>query len=188
MSNLNDFRAACQFKDCSAAIDMINYNANSRDNYANTPLLLATTYDCFIEVIQILLKNGANVQVAQGRRSGVTPLHNAARHSSTDVIELLLKRGANITSVTSDGSTTLHYEAGSSKSTEVIGLLLDRGADINAVNRGRQSPLHWAVRNENGKEILKLFKARGANITAANDGGTPLLVLSYPLCSCMIFY
>jgi len=59
-----------------------------------------------VEVVRVLLKNGAKVNALEKR--GWTPLHFAARSAPLEVIEMLLTAGADPNLPRQDGVTPLH--------------------------------------------------------------------------------
>ncbi|KAL3440170.1 ankyrin repeat-containing domain protein [Aspergillus insuetus] len=97
--NLDTVRAVAEFARPTPRL------FNLRDRSGRTPLLLAT--ECKIErleVIQLLIPHGANIEVID--ISGSSPLHNAARHGHFETMRLLLHTLANLPR-TSDAPPTL---------------------------------------------------------------------------------
>lgn len=68
-------------------------DVNYVDSQNRTPLLKAARYNSGSEVLQLLLKHGANPDVAD--QDGNTPLHFAAIRGTKDVAVFLMKLGAN---------------------------------------------------------------------------------------------
>ena len=56
--------------------------------------LYSATRDGKIRVVQILIANGANVNVID-KKFGHTPLQSAQKNGYTEIVELLRKHGAN---------------------------------------------------------------------------------------------
>ena len=73
----------------------------------------------------------------ESRKSGFTPLHEAARNGHTSVIEFLISKGANVNCLSYEDETALFYAA-KGKHTECEILLLDNKADIQI---GKVTPL-----------------------------------------------
>ncbi|KAH6643137.1 ankyrin repeat-containing domain protein, partial [Boeremia exigua] len=97
------------------------------------PLLCIAVACGHFEIVEILLKAGANVNSAS-RDKGETALHIAVRMSRHDVIELLLVHRADLELKTSDtGQTPLHYAAAAPNSIALVTKLLKLGAkyDVN---------------------------------------------------------
>ncbi|XP_022830141.1 tonsoku-like protein [Spodoptera litura] len=81
---------------------------NIRDNAGWLPLHEACIHG-HIEVVNILINNGANVNDRGGSNcDGITPLYDAASNGHLDVVQLLLEKGAIPTLKTDFGETPLH--------------------------------------------------------------------------------
>ena len=66
---------------------------NAIDPQGRTPLLKAARHNSKSEILQLLLKHGANPDIADEDNN--TPLHFAAIRGTKDVAIFLLKLGAN---------------------------------------------------------------------------------------------
>lgn len=131
---------------------------------------------CFVDIIPLLLENGADVnQVNRAKKDrepaggksdfdGATALHAAARVGSVETTRLLVEAGADINAVDRHGLTPLHKAVqGGQKS--VIDSLLDNGVNINGRYGERErTVLHYAVA-EGKIAIARYFIDRGADIT-----------------------
>ncbi|KAI4498065.1 hypothetical protein M0802_006889 [Mischocyttarus mexicanus] len=81
--------------------------SNVRDNCGWTPLHEAANHD-YIEIAELLLKNGAKVNDPGGSLcGGITPLHDAASCGNLSMMNLLMKYGANVILRTKEGDTVL---------------------------------------------------------------------------------
>jgi uncharacterized protein len=126
---------------------------SSKDSSGYTPLHLAA-YHCHKDIIELLLANGADVNVKA--KNGDTPLHSAMENSYKDVVELLLTHGADTNAKEKDGWTPLHMavfydhlillRAKLADYTGVVELLLTHGADANARANNGWTPLYMASR------------------------------------------
>ena len=83
-----------------------NPNLSSRNDFKVAPLHSAVAAN-EIEIVKLLLKNGANVNAQQ--MNGVTALHSAAHIGSLEIVKLLLKNGAEKNAKTSEGKTPLAF-------------------------------------------------------------------------------
>ncbi|CAN9412095.1 unnamed protein product [Alternaria alternata] len=101
---------------------------NGKDENERTPLIVAAEHG-HIEVIMLLLKEGADVN-AQGGRYG-TALQAASVEGHRDVVELLLDRGADINAQGGRYGTALQA-ASAEGHKDVVELLLDRSAENHA--------------------------------------------------------
>ena len=161
---------------------------NNRDDGGWTPLhkmafkqFYGKNDEKYLEIAELLLKYGADINAVTENKFKSTPLHIAIENGNFKMVELLLKYDKlNINAIDSKGWTALHMIAckkGSSedlkKYAEIAELLLKCGANINAVveNKIKSTPLHLAIVRENF-EMIKLFlKYDDIDINAKNDGG-----------------
>jgi ankyrin repeat protein len=106
------------------------------------------TYFLELELVQMLVDHGANVNAAQDDQ-GQTPLHRVleadlARFSDTDrfgIAQLFVERGADVNARHENDETPLHL-ASSLVNLRLVQMLVDHGATVDAEdNRGR-TPLH----------------------------------------------
>jgi ankyrin repeat protein len=119
-------------------------NTNSRD-WVDEPVLCALLWkpNC-AAMVELLLNNGADVNVTTDLRSRVTALHRAA-HRSYEATKLLLDANAEVEAMDRDGRTPLSFAIGRIWSTskysaesfhdQTTKLLLEAGAKF--------SPEHW---------------------------------------------
>lgn len=111
--------------------------------------------DC-LELVELLLKAGATVNVLGGHRRA-TPLHAATEHDQLEVVRCLLKAGAKIDTKDPNGWTPF-LNAALRSSVEVVQLLIDAGSDIKAVDdEGRDA---YDLASKWGKPaVAKFLKA-----------------------------
>lgn len=76
-------------------------DVNHRDNFGNTPLLLAEGTD----IVKVLVKAGADVNARDDK--GDTPLHHALQRMAGQEARYLIKKGANIRAENAEGVTPL---------------------------------------------------------------------------------
>lgn len=93
------------------------------------PLHLACFYSQ-TEAAIILLKHGAQTDIAIEAFGGVYPIHSAAASRSVDIIKFLLEAGADPNTTQSGGWTALHAAA-KHGDLAIATLLLEHGADLN---------------------------------------------------------
>jgi ankyrin len=150
----------------------VNLNARANINALNyTPLDLATKLDR-VELVQLLLANGANPTVSE---EGFRTFYWAAEKGHLNIVNLLLANYPEfINKMDQDGCTLLSLAAQHGH-VDIARLLLEKGADPNMHTENGFTPLHWAA--DNGKlELVNLLLERGASLNdAANqDSFTPL--------------
>ena len=141
-------------------------------------ILMRTTIKKSNDVLEVLLKHGADPNARSERYSYHAPIHIAARKNNIQVVDLLLKYGADPNILTQNGSTPL-LKALKAKNPQLTKKLLDHGADPNISDKAHETPLHRASgRLDNGS--LKLLLQYGANPNAKTKAGeTPLMRATY---------
>jgi uncharacterized protein len=111
---------------------------SANEEYEGASLLGHAAAISSLEVIQVLLKHGAEVN-SYDSRSGTTPLM-AATHREVEVVQALLDAGAEVNARNAYGCTALIYAARVG-SPEVVELLLQAGADPRAITHlGETAP------------------------------------------------
>ena len=126
------------------------------------------------EAVKTLLKNGADVNAAQG--DGMTALHWAARNGDTELTQMLLYAGANVKATTRLGGYTPLMMAADQGHASVIAALLASGSDAKAANALGTTPLMLAAASGNAQAVTTLVE-NGAEIEATEKtfGQTPLM-------------
>ncbi len=143
-----------------------------------TPLLAALRFDRDIDIITLLINNGANVN-EQILSSATTPLHLAATFTKNpNIIKLLVSKGAQLETKDNDGDTALIIAASVNPNLEITKVLLELGADIDASNKKGHDALFEALMRANNFEIIKLLIAEGFDINRMTSlRVTPLAVI-----------
>ena len=126
-------------------------------NVGDTPLDFSGTS----EIIDLIRKHGGMTGVEL--RSGMTPLHQAARDGHKEIVEQLIDKGADVNAKAEFGETPLHA-AVSNDHKEIAELLIKEGADVNAVAMDdvffEQTPLDAANKYNQGA-VAVLFRKYG---------------------------
>ena len=129
-----------------------------------------------IEAVRALLKDGADVNAAQG--DGMTALHWAAEAGDVEMVGMLLYAGANLQGVTRLGDYTPLHLATKAGKESVAALLLEAGADPSArTTTGEFTPLHFAAASGSAASVEALL-GHGANVNVRESvrGQTPLML------------
>ncbi|MEG5045844.1 ankyrin repeat domain-containing protein [Microcoleus sp. B4-C1] len=198
MTPLHMARSKAIAKILLAAGAKINIKEDNAQNGKSTALLHNAAHIGFKELVQQLIKDGANVAIRDDYRrtplhyattkevaallmldvnardkSGNTPLHLAVDRGSQDIAELLIANGAGVNVRNENGQTPL-YRAIAIGHNEIAALLINNGTDVNNIDGSGTTPLHKAAHYGTVK-ILKLLIAKGAEINIQdNQRKTPL--------------
>jgi ankyrin repeat protein len=142
-----------------------------------------------VKIVQILLENGADINVPVCKEYNSTALHAAVIGGYVELVQLLLKAGANpnvpaYSELDSDKETPLS-EAIRKRHAELVGVLVGAGANINLCTVDEDDGMEWAERNTDdqlyqilctasGKDILPMtfdgiFKAASLDSQALSD-------------------
>jgi hypothetical protein len=123
-----------------------NITVNVKDDRKGwTPLHLAA-YNGHVEIIRLLLLNGAEVNAKNNR--GRTPLYCAALNGHIDILHLLVENGADLEAQDDDGWRALHYAALHGHLPFIQELISRYHVDINA-RRNNGSTALWMARRGN---------------------------------------
>ena len=128
-----------------------------------------------IETVQDLLRNGADVNTAQG--DGMTALHWAAERGDAKLAEVLIYSGANVNAGTRIGRyTPLHLASRGGHGEVVLALLRAKANPNAATTNSGAAPLHLAAVAGEADVVHALLKS-GADVNAKEGswGQTPLI-------------
>ncbi|MGD8403700.1 MAG: ankyrin repeat domain-containing protein [Anaerolineales bacterium] len=129
-------------------------NAYSDDGYQ--PLGLAA-YFGHEQVVEYLIKAGAEVNSSSKNALGVTPLQSAVAGGHLEITRMLLTAGASPNVREGGGYTPLHTAAHNGD-VEIVRSLIFGGADLEAKSDKDETPLDMA-RKAGHDEVVSLLKA-----------------------------
>jgi ankyrin repeat protein len=133
------------------------------------------------EILRLLLKAGANPNLAPGNLDGL-PLTTALQlrvKTGPEPVQLLLAAGANPNATGAFGTPAFFSAIGPpNQSPDLLPLLLERGADLKAKDQQGHTALHQAATIPNWNAVLLLLqRGAGANEFRSPQGQTlPALV------------
>lgn len=130
-----------------------------------------------IDLITMLLNNGAKLSTSSSFYDGRNPLHSAVRSNRIDVVAEFLSRKVNPNCTDSKQRTPL-FIAAEKGYWEILELMLSFGAKANTKDNEGNTPLHAAVIGGSTSILSSLLRA-GAKSRACNlKGSTPLGLVS----------
>ncbi|XP_043479806.1 putative ankyrin repeat protein RF_0381 [Leptopilina heterotoma] len=145
-------------------------NLNATNIYGETPLHLATEGN-HIQLVKILLENGANVN--EQTRRGSTPLHLALIKKHIELTEILLQNGADVNIQQIQDMTPFHL-AISGNHIQLVEKFLQNGANVNLQLEDGTSSLHITVENKY-IQLTRILLQHGADVNVQdNNKKSPL--------------
>ena len=167
---------AAKAQDAAAVLALINQQApvDVAQPDGATALHWAAHWDN-LQIADLLLGAGADVDVNATNELGVAPLSLACIDGSAAMVDRLLDRGADANHALPTGVTAL-MTCARTGSVDAVRLLLDRGASVNEQEtRWRQTALMWAIA-ENHPAVVATLVTAGADVDHRSHGEfTPLL-------------
>jgi ankyrin repeat protein len=121
-------------------------NPNQFDSSSDPPLRFAIGRDrgtVSSQIVQMLIKAGANPNLPYGSGYHYTPLIDASALGQTQIMKILLDEGADINATNKYGATALHLAGWHP---EGINLLLAAGANPNTRDAHGDTPFEYALR------------------------------------------
>lgn len=132
------------------------------DDESKIPLIEAAKWDQNQNILNIFLKQGANIEKTDKR--GYTMLHMAVLFGALKNIEFLLQNGANIEARDSIGRTPIRTASGKGPygGEEITNLLIKARADVNTQDDFGWTPLHGVIFSQHAN-MAKLLLKNGAD-------------------------
>ena len=146
--SFEQIRDAIMENDLEAVEELIQENpeiVNIENSAKETPLYIAS-YFGYIDIVELLITNGARID-HQDTRGGWTALSLAASRGHMHVVEYLIIQGANVNLKNNNGDTALIYACHMNKNNDhylIIMLLLHARADVNIENNDGNNALFYA--------------------------------------------
>ena len=168
--------AAKMLINCGADVNAYSVVRDELDTESRneTPLLTVVRMECSVELLQLLLNNGADVNSASKDEDGSCALIWATYNRDMTVMQLLLNHGANIDHCDS-GSRSPIYLAGRIGHKPATQVLLDHGANMNKTGPYNDTGLLNSVVLRQQK-VAKLLIQAGADVTLTDTGGNDSLM------------
>lgn len=125
-------------------IEVNGASPNSRD-YENKPILLRAAWLGHQEIVDYLIKKGANVHL--GNVNNQQPLHIATTYGHFTIVRSLVAAGADINAIKKDTQSTPLLLAGLNNRHDIATFLIRQGADIQQTDYKGNDILAYAQKN-----------------------------------------
>lgn len=151
-----------------------DYDVNEADQFGKTPLLSALALNNSEELIEVLIKNGANCNYVD--ENGKAALHYAIQTGNSKIVQSLLKCSSDTNVQDKDGVTPLMLTS-LFNFPELTKILVKQSDNVKVDLRDQKGRTALYFAAENGlTEIVEILINAGANVNiVAKDGRTPLL-------------
>lgn len=144
-----------------------NADLTERDNEGNDILLYAIVTNSPLEMIQDIIRYGADVNTSDGQNQ--TPLTIAIAQKNVELVKLLLRNNAKIEK-RPDGQELLYYAYDKKAQPEMLKVLLDNGQDINSADAEGNNLLLRALK-DNNEEVAEFALENNADVNQQNNDG-----------------
>lgn len=119
----------------------------------------------FVDVIHLLLKNGAEINSRTGSKLGISPLMLASMNGYTEAVKVLLENGADINAQIETNKNTALTLACFQGQADVVKLLVERKANIEHRAKTGLTPLMEAA-SGNHVKVGAILLSYGADVNA----------------------
>lgn len=153
-------------------------DANTKDEDDYTVLMHALRNDQDLDVIQLLLEAGADVNSIMVLNTGWQALVvAAASNTNPDVIKALVAAGARLDYKACGDQTPLLAAAQSNPNPEIILTLIEAGSSLHDKDADDRTPLMLAARSNRNPEVVHTLIEQGLKIDDRDaHGWTPLML------------
>jgi len=141
-------------------------DVNARNDSGETLLHIAVQYG-HIEMVRLLLEQGANVSATDNYSSHALSYALVSGSNHVSIVHLLLRYGANPNQAEGSGEDTPLIEATGADMAEMVRTLLDAGAEINATNKFGYTALMIAA-ERNAIDAARVLLNAGADVHREN--------------------
>ena len=158
------------YKDCSKEVlkAIIDHGAdvNAADKQNRTALWIGC-YKSNIDAINVLLKAGADTNIALDDSSGICLMYAANKECSKEVLQVIIEHGADVNATNKHNVTAL-WRACNKSNTDAINVLLNAGADTNIALDNGGTCLMQAVYKYCSKEVLQAIIDHGSDVNTTD--------------------
>lgn len=141
--------------------------------YQNVSILWIAAAKNNLELVQLLIQHGANVNYRSPKNS--TALHSACYHGNMQMVCYLIKHGANVNIIRCDDETSLSLSIQRGHQALVFYLVDQLQCDVNMCPNQGRSPLHYAVEQKSAVLVQFLLEHGAKNQPTKSDRMSPLM-------------
>jgi ankyrin repeat protein len=129
----------------------------------------------FVEILKLLIINGADVNVIDKGHFNENPLLLNAidmsnkRNIYDDLVQFIIEKGADVNATAKNGNTALHAAVGRGRK-KIVEMLIAAGANVNAKNDLGSTPLTYACCKDEWKGTVELLINAGADMGVVQFG------------------
>ncbi|XP_029915312.1 death-associated protein kinase 1 isoform X2 [Myripristis murdjan] len=153
---------------------LTSYDVNQPNKHGTPPLLIAAGCGN-IQIIEVLMRKGAEIQAHD--KSGANAVYYAARHGHVETLKFLHEKKCPLDVQDKCGETALHVAARYGN-VDVVSYLCSIHANPDLSDREQETPLHCAAWHGYSAVARALCQA-GCHVDARNrEGESPLLTAS----------
>lgn len=140
--------------------------ANPNINFKNSSCIMRPLHTALtqgkLEIVDLLLKYGADIDDPSARSDSSSGLFNAVSNNNFDLMRFCIERGANLNMINGYGRTPLMEACFHGNNFNILQFLLDNGANINLSNRDGETILTYSVLSLDIK-LVEFLLSNGAN-------------------------
>uniref|UniRef100_A0A8B9JUS8 non-specific serine/threonine protein kinase n=1 Tax=Astyanax mexicanus TaxID=7994 RepID=A0A8B9JUS8_ASTMX len=153
---------------------LTSYDINQPNKHGTPPLLIAAGCGN-VQIIDVLMKKGAEIQALD--KSGANAIYYASRHGHVETLKYLHEKKCPLDVQDKSGETALHVAARYGN-VDVVQYLCSIHANPDLTDREQETPLHCAAWHGYSPVARALCEA-GCDVNARNrEGESPLLTAS----------
>uniref|UniRef100_A0A5F8GAY0 Death-associated protein kinase 1 n=1 Tax=Monodelphis domestica TaxID=13616 RepID=A0A5F8GAY0_MONDO len=153
---------------------LTNYDVNQPNKHGTPPLLIAAGCGN-IQMLQLLIKRGARIDVQD--KAGSNAIYWASRHGHVETLKFLNENKCPLDVKDKSGETALHVAARYGH-VDVVQLLCSIGSNPNFQDKEEETPLHCAAWHGYYSVAKALCEADCSVNIKNREGETPLLTAS----------